>query len=131
MFGYRKNNRGQTLAETALVLPIILLIIMGIVEFGRIFSGILILTSASREGARYGAVHPVDDSAIIAVVKDSCYTFACDDVSVTIKPEAADRRRGEQLIVLVEADIPLIAPLIDTIITNPFPAKGKTVMRIE
>jgi Flp pilus assembly protein TadG len=46
------NERGQALLETALVLPIMLLVAVGIFEFGRAFQTWQILTNAAREGAR-------------------------------------------------------------------------------
>ena len=46
------NGRGQALLETALVLPIVLLVAVGIFEFGRAFQTWQILTNAAREGAR-------------------------------------------------------------------------------
>jgi Flp pilus assembly protein TadG len=46
------NERGQALLETALVLPIVLLVAVGIFEFGRAFQTWQILTNAAREGAR-------------------------------------------------------------------------------
>lgn len=46
------NERGQSLLETALILPIILFISVSIFEFGRMYQHIQVLTNAAREGAR-------------------------------------------------------------------------------
>src|SRR6188768_89561 len=46
------NERGQALLETALVLPMLLLVAVGIFEFGRAYQTWQILTNAAREGAR-------------------------------------------------------------------------------
>ena len=51
-----KYSQGQTAVEFALVLPLLLLILMGIIEFGRLWETTNILTSAAREGARVAAV---------------------------------------------------------------------------
>lgn len=45
-------ERGQSMAEMALVLPLFLLLVFGIVELGRAFAARQALTSAAREGAR-------------------------------------------------------------------------------
>ena len=50
------SNRGQTLVEFALTLVLLLMVIFGIVEFGIIMYNKAILTGASREGARAGAM---------------------------------------------------------------------------
>ena len=46
------NERGQALLETAIALPLVLLVSVGIFEFGRAFQTWQILTNAAREGAR-------------------------------------------------------------------------------
>jgi Flp pilus assembly protein TadG len=45
-------ERGQALLETAFVLPIILLVSIGIFEFGRAYQTVQVMTNAAREGAR-------------------------------------------------------------------------------
>jgi len=47
-----KNERGQALLETAIMLPILLLVSVSIFEFGRAFQTWQVLTNAAREGAR-------------------------------------------------------------------------------
>lgn len=51
----RKKTRGQAVVEFALVLPILLLLLLGISEFGRAFLTLNSLTQAAREGARIAA----------------------------------------------------------------------------
>jgi hypothetical protein len=49
------TQRGQTLVETALVLPIVLFLVLGVFELGRIVFIFSAVNNASREAARYGA----------------------------------------------------------------------------
>jgi hypothetical protein len=53
----RRGTKGQALAEFALVAPIFLLIIFAIIEGGRFVFFYEMLSSATREGARYAIVH--------------------------------------------------------------------------
>src|SRR5215467_10490069 len=46
------SARGQALIETALVLPLLLLVAVGIFEFARAYQTYQVLTNAAREGAR-------------------------------------------------------------------------------
>jgi Flp pilus assembly protein TadG len=48
-----KKERGATILETALVLPILFAVIFGILEFGRAYNIFQTVTNAAREGARY------------------------------------------------------------------------------
>jgi uncharacterized repeat protein (TIGR01451 family) len=50
-----KKTRGQTMVEFALILPLLLLVLLGIIEFGRILFVYVTVTSTSREGARFGS----------------------------------------------------------------------------
>ena len=47
-----RSERGAELIELALVLPILLLVFAGIVDFGLIFQRFLTISNAAREGAR-------------------------------------------------------------------------------
>jgi hypothetical protein len=51
-----KENRGASMVEFAIVLPLLLLLVFGIIEFGLIVYNKQILTNACREGARAGVV---------------------------------------------------------------------------
>jgi Flp pilus assembly protein TadG len=48
----RRSERGTALMETALTLPILLLVSVSIFEFGRAYQTWQVLTNAAREGAR-------------------------------------------------------------------------------
>ena len=51
-----KHDKGQSLVEFALVIPILLLLMVGIMEFSRAWMTKNIMTAAAREGARVLAV---------------------------------------------------------------------------
>jgi Flp pilus assembly protein TadG len=54
--------RGQTLAEFALTLPILLLLLFGIIEFGRLFQSWVTIQNASRAAARYAVTGQFDEN---------------------------------------------------------------------
>jgi Flp pilus assembly protein TadG len=51
-----KKERGQTLAEFALALPVLLVLLLGVFQFGVAFNNYVTLTDAVRAGARKAAV---------------------------------------------------------------------------
>jgi len=51
-----KKPTGQALVEFALVVPLLIILIFGIIEFGVLLYDKAVITNASREGARYGIV---------------------------------------------------------------------------
>ena len=63
-----KNERGAALLETAITIPIILLISVGIFEFGRAYQTWQVLTNAAREGARIAVLADTKDTDVSAAV---------------------------------------------------------------
>lgn len=55
-----RRARGQSLVEFSLVLGPLLLLILGVVQFGLIFNSFVTITNAAREGARTGTIHVYD-----------------------------------------------------------------------
>jgi Flp pilus assembly protein TadG len=51
-----KREEGAAAVEFALVLPLLILILFGIIEFGFVLYDQEVITNASREGARFGIV---------------------------------------------------------------------------
>jgi Flp pilus assembly protein TadG len=65
-----RNQRGAALLETAITLPIILLVSVSIFEFGRAYQVQQVLTNAAREGARVACLNGTTDAQVIAVVRN-------------------------------------------------------------
>jgi Flp pilus assembly protein TadG len=63
-----RSERGVALIETALTLPLLLLVTIGAVEFGRAYQTWQVLTNAAREGARIAVLPGVTDAAVQARV---------------------------------------------------------------
>ena len=52
----RRQDRGAAAVELAIVLPVLLLVLFGLIDFGRAFNANMALTQAAREGARVAAL---------------------------------------------------------------------------
>jgi len=55
--GDRSEDRGAAAVEFALVLPVLILLVLGMMEFSRVYNAQISLTNAAREGARSMAIH--------------------------------------------------------------------------
>ena len=53
----RDSGRGQSVVEFALILPLILILLIAIVDFARLYTTMLTVESAAREAADYGSFH--------------------------------------------------------------------------
>lgn len=75
---FRQTEAGQSLVEFTMILPIFLVLMFGLVDFGRAFYTWLLVTNAAREGARVAAVQ-ADSSSVDARIYDSfCSTYPSD-----------------------------------------------------
>jgi Flp pilus assembly protein TadG len=81
------NQRGQTMTEFAIVMPILLFLLLGIIQFGIVFNNYVTLTDAVRAGARKGAVarRLADPSgAVETQVRDAATDLKASDLSVSV-----------------------------------------------
>lgn len=125
-----KKEDGQAMVELALILPVLLLLLLGIIEFGRIFNTYLTVSHASREGARVAALGQ-SDSQIKTVVAKRAMNLDSEKLTVDITPEYSVRTRGTAVQVEVDYSLPLIVPLPSSLLSNPFPVSARTIMREE
>ncbi len=65
-----RNQRGAALLETAITIPLILLVSVSIFEFGRAYQTWQVLTNAAREGARVAVLVDSTDAQITQTVRD-------------------------------------------------------------
>jgi Flp pilus assembly protein TadG len=72
----RKDQSGSSMVEFALVLPLLMILLLGIMEFGLVLYDKAIITNASREGARAGIL--AVDSRTEAKVKAAANKAASD-----------------------------------------------------
>ncbi len=90
-----RRERGAVAVEFALILPVLLLILFGIIEFGLVWSQTQVFQGAAREGARCAAVKATSSCDIGQEVVDGTgpYTAAFEDgstpLNVTIDGVAA------------------------------------------
>ena len=82
-----RNERGQTLTEFAIVLPILALLLFGVIQFGIAFNNYITLTDAVRAGARKGAVgrHLANPPAAVdQSVRNAATDLKSPDLQITV-----------------------------------------------
>lgn len=131
---YLTDNRGQAMVETALILPVILLILFAILEFGMVLNQYLVLTAAAREGARTAAVS--DDTAARVAVNAAVASISTIGLQVNIAYPGDKREQGKSVTVTVSKPIEVTTPVIKDIIASAFAPDapvltGRSVMRVE
>lgn len=132
---HKSWERGTALVEFAIVLPLLVLIFVGIIEFGLLFYNQQVLTNSSREGARAGIAH-LDENEIKTIVvnysKDRLITFGTgpnvipDDVDVV----GALGAYPDNLNVNISYDYTFLFPKLLGLGTS-MQLKAKTMMNME
>lgn len=125
-----KNQKGQSLVEFAMILPFLLLLIMGIVQFGMLLNSYLGLQNAAREGARTGIVGSTNTEIQNSIIATSP-TLDVNNLTINITPSEAIRESGEALTVKVSYNFQLTIPIISNIFGNEIILNAQTSMRIE
>lgn len=82
------ERRGAALVEMAVVLPVFITVILGIIEFGRAMMVANLITNAAREGARMAVVDGSSNAAVQSYISgfmQSAANVGAGDVTVIIK----------------------------------------------
>jgi Flp pilus assembly protein TadG len=65
-----RNQRGAALIETAITIPLVLLVSVAIFEFGRAYQTWQVMTNAAREGARVAVLEAYTDDQVRTIVRN-------------------------------------------------------------
>ena len=128
------RQRGQSMVEFALVIPIFLIIVMATIDFGWAFRSYITTTNAVREGARYGVTGATEAQIVDRVVDRSSGLLTDGDVEV----DGALGGSGDELTVDATLEYNYITPLGGLIslisggtLPSPLELTTTTVMRME
>ena len=142
-----KDQRGQGMVEMALVLPILLLIVFGIIEFGRVYTYQLEINSIARQGARTAAVSSEADYGKVAnSMMDSILgtneSRAAVAGEITVPSTASaganiitaisrDNGTPANVVSTVSLPVKIYTPIISSITGNPVILDASVTMRIQ
>jgi Flp pilus assembly protein TadG len=84
-----RRSRGQAMVEFTLMLPMLLLLILGIYQFGQAYADYIQVTNAARDGGRKALVSRTDASGVadvIATAKNATWWLDKNQMSVSVSP---------------------------------------------
>ncbi len=120
------SERGQALVETAIVLPLFALLLLGMVDGGRVFSAWMVVTNSAREGAREAAV-----GGTLSDVDVRVQDAMADVTPFTVTATNLGGPSGQSVSVAVSHDVTLLTPLIGSILGGVVTVHSTAVMRLE
>ena len=116
-----KSEKGASAVEFALVTPLLILLVFGAIQFGRLYNNYIAVTHAAREGARLAAVGKYDEGT----VRQRAYPVTPSSVRLSY-PEGPGH--GNPVQVIVEYTYKLSIPFMGDRVV---PLSGKASMMQE
>ena len=123
-----RDERGQSLVEFALVLPVLLLILVGIFNFGQVFYSDIVINEAARDAARYASIGaPV--TTIQQVVDQDCQTLSLSQLSFGIS-QPYPQSSGSPVTITITYPVAIMLPL-SLFLPSSLKLQAVMTMRVE
>lgn len=133
-----KLQDGQSLVEMAILMIVLLLIMGGVLDLGRMYFTYLALQNAAGEGAAYGAIYPEwidsgdnsDPNNIEYRVRTESTGSLIDWSTTNIQVEVPSLDGGSPITVTVEYEYDVITPMIQAITGETVTLRGRDTANI-
>lgn len=128
------DSSGQALVEFAITMPVLLLLLCGIIDFGWVFTNQLALSYCSREGARYAIVHAEGAAAetdienrVIVVAPE----YLKNNITVTVTFTNPASPRSGDVNVTISAQVAALTPVVGIFDEGVVTLSSQCVMKVE
>jgi Tfp pilus assembly protein PilV len=114
----KQRSGGQSLVEVALALPVLVMLMLGLLDFGRAYYAIVSLKDAAEEGATYASIAPTDVEGIRARASEASRQLAPvepNDVDVVYPPTL---HAGAPITVTTRLILHLYTPFANTFVPS-------------
>jgi Flp pilus assembly protein TadG len=111
-------ERGQSLLELAILLPVLLIILLGILDVGRLYMTMVAIHDAAAEGASYAASYPSRTSQIQQRAAESSTALTTIDPSMVVITYGGSQSSGQPITVTVNYDYDLLTPLLSAMVPS-------------
>jgi len=129
---YRKKRRGAAAVEFAVVAPIFLLLVFGMIEYGRMVMVQQVLTNASREGARCAVLDGTTHQEVVDTVTQYLTSGSIQGANITVTPtNPEDAGFGDPVTVSVDIGFSQVSWLPSPMYLGGKTLSATTVMRRE
>ena len=126
------HEGGQSLVEFAFALPVLLILLLGVLDVGRMYFTFLAIQNAAGEGALYAAINPkcvqISDGPECGDPNNALYRATHESPAglvdwnrVTIEAEPADRttlREGDPITIILHYEYDILTPLLSPLLPD-------------
>ncbi len=130
-----REEDGQAIVELAITLPIIIMLLCGMIDFGWLYTNQNIIDHLAREGARYAIVHAVDANATTVITnytKSLAPTNIRSNIIVNITFSNQSQPRLGNVTIAVNRDVNVLTPIVGLFTTGQtLNLKSTCMMKVE
>ena len=117
---------GAVAVEFALAIPVLVLILCGIFDFGNLYFQMDLVNNAARQGARLAAVNDETSQQITTALQSSYGN------QLIVNESPSSPTSGSNVTVTVTSNVTIITPIISAFFpNNPYPVQGQCTMYVE
>jgi PKD repeat protein len=131
------RSRGQSLTEFALLLPVLLLLVLGALDLGRVFLGWVNLQQVTRVAAGFAADNalawPADKDRYLERLKAEATLINCElppDEDDWLPQYGSDISLGQHVTVKIDCEFELITPIVSQLLGTSITASASTTYPI-
>jgi Flp pilus assembly protein TadG len=129
---YRRNQRGASAVEFAVVAPVFFLLIFGMIEYGRMVMVQQVITNASREGCRRAVIDGSTYNDVQAAVNNYLTSAGIKNTTLTVNPNPPNTATaGSPVTVTVSVPFSQVSWLPSPMFLGGTQLRATTVMRRE
>jgi len=129
---FRRNRRAAAAVEFAVIAPVFLLLVFGMIEYGRMVMVYQVLTNASREGARAAVLDGATATSVTSAVNSYLSAALVTGATVTVAPNPpANAQYGDPVTVTVSIPFSQVSWLPSPMYLGSQTLSSATVMRRE
>jgi len=96
----QNNERGQAMAETAVIAPVLLLMFLGVIEVGFLVKDYMVILNVSREGARFAS------KPVYAIADNTSFLQTVDHIEDAMSPLEFEKSAAIATVIEVNTDYP-------------------------
>lgn len=129
---FRIYRRGAAVVEFAIVAPVLLLLVFGMIEYGRLVMVQQVITNATREGARSAVLDGATTTGVTTIVNDFLTASRVSGAIVTVTPSPPSSAAfGDPVTVSVQVPFSQVSWLPTPMFLSSTTLSATTVMRRE
>lgn len=141
----RRHATGQSLVELALILPVLLILLLIAIDFGRLFSSWVTLNNAARVAANYAAAYPGDpfgagstyatqvNNEGFGSLGSTCSTAGVPQpvfTDTTVDANTTTKNMGDEATVSISCTFKVMTPMVAAVVGSNLPLSASSTFTI-